>query len=121
LPFGALTFILTINAALMSLIADEYMFIAAAFAAGLIADILLWLLKPSIFDSVRWYSFAFLVPFFVYALYFLIIFLTRTVIWSPHLWIGLIVEAGLVGLLLGFLVRASAEELHKGGVPTPPE
>jgi hypothetical protein len=121
LPFGALTFILTMNAALMSLIADQYVFVAAAFAAGLIADILLWLLKPSIFAPVRWYSFAFLVPVFLYALYFLTIFLTRTVIWSPHLWIGLIVEAGMVGLLLGFLVRASAGTSSSVRVPTPSE
>lgn len=121
LPFGALTFIITMNAALMSLIADQYVFVAAAFAAGLLADILLWLLKPSISAPVRWYIFAFLVPFLVYALYFLTIFLTRTIIWSPHLWIGLILEAGLVGLLLGFLVRASAEASSNVRVPTPSE
>jgi Tol biopolymer transport system component len=119
LPFGALTFIITMNAALISLISDEYVFVAGAFAAGLIAELLLRLLKPSISAPVRWYSFAFLVPFFLYGLYFLTIFRTRNVIWSPHLWLGSIVEAGLVGLLLGFLVRASAEELHKGGVPRP--
>jgi TolB protein len=121
LPFGALTLIITMNAALMSLIADQYVFVVAAFAAGLIADILLWLLKPSIFASVRWYSFAFLVPFSIYALYFLTIFLTRTVIWSPHLWIGLIVEAGLAGLLLGFLVGASAGTLSNVRLPVPSE
>jgi len=119
LPFGALTLIITMNAGLISLIADQYVFVAAAFAAGLIADILLWFLKPSILAPVRWYSFAFLVPFFIYALYFLTIFLTRTVIWSPHLWLGLIVEAGLVGLLLGFLVRASAGTLSNVRLPTP--
>lgn len=108
LPFGALTFVMTMNAALMSLIADQYVFVAAALAAGLLADLLLWLLKPSIFAPVRWYSFAFLVPLFFYGLYFFTVFRTRTVIWSPHLWMGLIVEAGMVGLLLGFLVRVSA-------------
>ena len=121
LPFGALTFIITMNAALMSLIADQYVFVAGALAAGLIADILLWLLKPSIFAPVRWYSFAFLVPFFLYVLYFLTIFRTGTVIWSPHLWLGSIVEAGIVGVLLGFLVRAAAGASSNVRAPTPPE
>jgi len=121
LPFGALTFMVTINAALMSLISDEYVFVAAALAGGLMAELLLWILKPTIFAPVRWYSFAFLVPFFLYGLYFLTVFRTRNVIWSPHLWIGLILEAGLVGLLLGFLVRASAETSSKVSVSAPPE
>jgi len=109
----------TINAALMSLISDEYVFVAAALAGGLMAELLLWLLKPTIFAPVRWYSFAFLVPFFLYGLYFLTVFRTRNVIWSPHLWLGLIIEAGMVGLLLGFLVRSSAETPHEDRVPTP--
>jgi hypothetical protein len=121
LPFGALTFIITMNAALLSLIADEYVFVAGAFAAGLVAELLLWLLRPSLSAPVRWYSFAFLVPFFLYGLYFLTVFRTRYVIWSPHLWLGLIVEAGIVGLLLGFLVRASAGESSNVLVPSPPE
>ena len=121
LPFGALTFIITMNAALLSLISDEYVFVAGAFAAGLIAELLLRLLKPSISAPVRWYSFAFLAPFFLYGLYFLTIFRTRNVIWSPHLWLGLIVEAGIVGLLLGFLVKASAGDSRNVLVPTPTE
>jgi hypothetical protein len=40
LPFGALTLIITMNAALMSMISDQYLLVLAAFAAGLIADIL---------------------------------------------------------------------------------
>jgi Tol biopolymer transport system component len=121
LAFGALTFILTINAALMSMIADQYVFVAAALAAGLMAELLLWLLKPTIVAPARWYSFAFLVPFVFYGLYFLTVFRTRNVIWSPHLWLGLVVEAGIVGLLLGFLVRASAGDPSSVLIPAPSE
>jgi hypothetical protein len=37
--------------------------------------------------------------------YFLTLFLTKTIDWSAHIWVGSIVLAGMTGLMIGFLLR----------------
>lgn len=104
LPFGLLTLLITINAALMSAQNDQYAFVVAALGVGLTADLLMLLLKPSVTAPLRWYSFASLVPLIAYTLYFLTLFLTKGIDWSAHLWVGSIVLASLTGLVIGFLL-----------------
>jgi hypothetical protein len=117
LPFGTFTFMFTINAALMSVFRDVYVLILPALLSGIIADILYARIQPSVKrpDTVR--MFAFIVPI----LHMLSLLLTIIAIWgtswSIHLWLGVCVMGGVIGLLMSYLivpnpipVRAEQEE-----------
>jgi uncharacterized membrane protein YecN with MAPEG domain len=63
------------------------------------------LLRPSAerLGAVRLFAFA--VPFVFYAVYFLaILSLGGEIAWSVHVWTGAIFLAGIVGLLLSYLL-----------------
>jgi Tol biopolymer transport system component len=104
LPFGALTFMLTLNTLLMTVFHDRFEFVLIALAAGLMADILSWRLKPSGARQRQYYGFAFAVPVIFYSLYFLLLQLTQGIDWTIHLWLGSIFLAGLSGLFVSFLL-----------------
>jgi hypothetical protein len=118
LPLGSLTLVFTLNATLMSFMHDQYRFIPAAAVAGLAADLLLCWLRPSVVRSGAFRLFAFVVPAIYYTLYFIVIMVTQGIDWSVHLWTGSIVLAGLVGLLLSYLVISPAPNTLR---PVPPE
>src|SRR5262245_15946253 len=109
LPLGGLTFVLSVNVALMAIIHDKYLdtgpypLIGAAFLAGLIGDALLWWLRPSPDRPRAFRTVAFAVPAVQYLLYFVAVMLWARVIWSIHLWTGAIVIAGAVGWFLSYL------------------
>jgi len=104
LPVGSLTLIIGLNAVLLSFLQDQYRLIPGAILAGVLGDIVLWRLKPRIErpGSIRLFSVA--VPVIAYACYFLSLQLTTGIGWSIHLWLGTIVVAGIVGLLMSYLV-----------------
>ena len=104
LPFGSLTLLLTLNAALMTTQHDWYRLIPVALLAGLAADAFVWRWKPITASVTRFRVFAFAVPAIFYTLYFAVLALIGGVWWSIHLWAGAIVMAGVVGLFLSFLV-----------------
>ena len=79
--------------------------IAVAILGGMAADLLLWRLRPSTARPAAFRLFAVAVPTIVYGLYFLVLQLTGDgVWWTVHLWAGAIGMAGVVGLLMSFLV-----------------
>jgi hypothetical protein len=117
LPFGSLTLVFTLNAALMSFMRDQYRFIPAAAVAGFTADLLLHWLRPSIVRSGAFRLFAFAVPVINYTLYFVVIMMTQGLDWSAHLWTGAIVLAGVVGLLLSYLVIPPAQSAPRSVPP----
>jgi hypothetical protein len=104
LPFGALTLLIVLPSALMSVFDDTYQLVPATLAAGLLADALLRWLKPSAARPKRLRVFAFGVPVVIYSLYFLAIHLTWGIAWTIHLWTGAIFLAGVAGALLSFLI-----------------
>jgi hypothetical protein len=104
LPIGSLTLVFTLNAVLMSFMHDQYRFIPAVALAGLAADLLLRWLRPSVVRSGPLRLFAFATPAIYYALYFVVLIMTQGLGWSVHLWTGSIVLAGVVGLLLSYLI-----------------
>ncbi len=115
LPLGALTLIFTLNGSLMSVLADQYRLIPMLLLAGIVADLLLWLLKPAATRPAALRLFAFLVPLVLYLCYFLTLMLTDTVIfnWSTDLWLGASVMAGMASLVLSYLLvppEGSAEK-----------
>src|SRR4029450_7714799 len=110
LPFGALTLLLSVNVALMTIIHDIYLdtrpapLIGAAILAGLAAAVLLGWLRPSPGPPRPLRMVAFAVPAVQYLLYFLAIMIWARVTWSVHLWTGAVAIAGGVGWLLSYLV-----------------
>jgi WD40-like Beta Propeller Repeat len=104
LPFGALTLLVVVPTALMTLVSDEYRFLPAAGLAGLFADLLVRRLG---YGSARRTDavVAFAIPAGFYAAYFVTLQLTGGMGWTIHLWVGAIVLAGIVGLLLDEAMR----------------
>lgn len=104
LPFGTITLLFTVNAALVSLFKDRYYLILVALLAGLVADVLLRQLRPSAERILALRVFAFVVPAALYALYFLELVIGGSIVWSVPLWAGSIFLAGVVGLVISYLV-----------------
>jgi hypothetical protein len=105
LPIGALTIALTVDALLLSFMSDLYWVIPAGLAAGLLGDLLLWWLRPSVAQPLKLRLFAFLLPAGYYACYFLALAMTQGIAWRIHLWLGAIFSAGAVGLALTYLIK----------------
>ena len=105
LPRGALTLILTINTALVSVMADEYPLIATTALAGVLLDLLYWRLQPSVqrVDALRLFAFAFPLIYNL-CLFVPIILYQGSIPWSIHLWLGVTCMSGVVGLLLSYLL-----------------
>lgn len=104
LPVGSLTLILALNALLLSVIRDQYVLIPGVILAGVLGDLLLWRLRPSMAKPTALRLFSIALPIIIYSCYFLTLQVTGGIGWSIHLWLGTIVVAGIVGLLLSFLV-----------------
>lgn len=115
LPFGTFIVIFTLNAALLSLLTDQYWSIITAFLSGLIADVGLQVLQPFSFRSKikiqdsapqvsRLRLFAFGLPALMLGVYFVNLTLTARMAWSVSLWGGAILLAGIVGLFVSYLV-----------------
>src|SRR5215469_704266 len=113
LPFGSMTIIFTLSSVAISFINDQQIFIPAAFAAGIIADGLLWWLKPSPTRPLEFRIFAFAAPVVYYSLYFLVIQLTGGIGWTIHLWMGSIFLAGAIGVLLSYLLIPPLLPMHE--------
>lgn len=106
LPIGSMTLLITVNTALMTVFSNTQILIPGALLAGILADILLWRLRPSMERVAALRIFAFAVPAIYYALYFATLGLTQGITWSIHLWLGSIVISGVVGLLLSYVLLA---------------
>jgi hypothetical protein len=108
LPFGSFTIILTINLVLTSVLANPIppvLFVAVlAIINGLLIDVLNLTLKPSVERVTALRLFAFLVPVVTEMIYFFAIQTLHGIAWVVHLWAGSIVLAGVVGLLLSYLI-----------------
>jgi len=107
LPVGSMTLVITLNIALISVFGhqDQYKLIPVAMISGVIADLLLWRLRPSLARPEALRLFAFAVPVAVYLNYFVAIMINNQgIAWSIHLWLGSTVMAGIVGLVLSYLL-----------------
>ena len=109
LPFGALTLLIGASNLLGLIVSDHFVLLPGAVITGVVADVLAWRLKPSADRPARFYLFAFAVPLVYYALLFAVIEMTAVVRWSVHLWTGSTVIAGVVGLLVAFLLVSPFE------------
>jgi hypothetical protein len=108
LPFGGLMLLFGLNAAAMAVFEDTYDLVAVALLAGLAADGLLWLLRPSVDRPVAFRIFAVATPIAWWGLYFLALQAGGGIRWTVHLWTGAVAIAGITGLLLSLLVLSPA-------------
>ncbi len=113
LAWGALTIMFTLNAAFMSVLQDHHLMIIVAAVAGILADTLLTLLRPSSARPAAFRWFAFLVPMILYTCYLVALKLTLGLTWSTHLITGAPVLAALVGVGLSYLVLAPDRPLDR--------
>jgi hypothetical protein len=117
LPLGSLTLIFTTNSVLLALMRDRTLatgplpIIGAALVAGIAADILCRVLRPAGEATQNLRITAFAIPAILYALYFGTLQLFGGIWWTLPFWTGAVVLAGVVGLLLSFvLLPTSASE-----------
>jgi hypothetical protein len=113
LPFGAVTFILLVNAAGMLALEWREMqqfgyVLFAALAAGVVGDLLLRLLKPTPANPLALRIFAFAVPFVISLVYFLLLITQVGIWWEIHKWLGVSFFAGASGLFLSYLALPPA-------------
>ncbi|MBN8620140.1 MAG: hypothetical protein J0L63_14620 [Anaerolineae bacterium] len=111
LPFGAATFIFTVNGLLMLLMRFDFAspywrIVVAAGLGGLLADVLIARLQPSLTRVTSLRLIAFAVPCVTFLLIFAALAMTRGrgLWWPIHMWLGVPVVAGAVGLGLSFLL-----------------
>jgi hypothetical protein len=111
LPWGALTLIVTLNAAAMGCLnfSSDYPWalVVGAGVAGVLVDAFYARLHPSATRPAAWRVFAFTLPATFYLFYFLALMVTEGIAWSVHLWVGSIVLAGIAGWLLSYLLVAT--------------
>lgn len=105
---GTFTFLLAVNGVAMTWIGASYALLPGTVLAGLVADVLLVTLEPSVERPLRFRAFATAVPVVVYGLYFLSVELAGTIQWVVHVWTGSIVLAGFAGLLSSYVALPSA-------------
>jgi hypothetical protein len=108
LPVGSLTFLIAGNSTLMFLMTwgyshEQWQVLIAALVGGILADVLLIVLRPSFerAKELRWFSF--LVPASLFLLYFLSLILTQGIWWNSNMWLGMIFFSGITGLGLSWL------------------
>ncbi len=113
LPFGAVTLILTINAAAMMLVqwhdTQSYAYvILAPLIAGVVGDLLLRQFPPSRENPLALRVFAFAVPFVLFLTYFLLLIARAGIWWQIHMWLGVTFFAAVIGVFLSYLAQPPA-------------
>lgn len=103
LPFGSLALLLLINGLLMCTQGDQYRLVPGALLAGLIGDILIHALKVSPERPISWRIFAFVLPTAFWTLYLFGLAVTSGIWWTTHVWAGIVLETGGLGLLMSYL------------------
>lgn len=115
LPFGTITLMLAVNAALYfwmrnRFVADYPLVMLSPIVAGLIADIVMDHLQPSAQNPIMLRLFAFFVPLVLLLSYFGIAQAAYGINWAIHLWLGMSVIAGFIGVFVSYLVFPPAIE-----------
>lgn len=103
-PYATFAVLFGLNMYGMANMTDEYRLVWAAVLAGLLADNELRRLAPTVAEPKNLRIFATAVPAAYAALVFLVLLFTERVWWSVHMWSGVIVLCGIVGLFLSYLV-----------------
>lgn len=117
-PLGSLTLLFALTLSPLTVMFDRFLgvpplpMIVAALLAGVSADVLLRLLRPSAARLRAVRSFAALAPATLYAFYLAAIALSGGVWWTPHLIFGAVVLAAITGWLVSYLVFAPVSRVE---------
>ena len=109
-PVGSLTLLLLLNLAPVTLMFDRLLaieplaLIIAALLAGISADALMHLLRPSLERPRATRIFAGMLPAMLYAYYLATVALSGGIWWSPHLISGAVTLAAIAGWLMSYLI-----------------
>jgi hypothetical protein len=101
---GTVTFVLAFNALGICAFTSNWQFFPGAVVTGLLADVFLWKLRPSVRNLTAYRLFAALVPFVFYALYVFEVGLSTGIAWSLPFVGGVFIIPGTVGLLISYLI-----------------
>lgn len=117
-PFGSVTIFLVATTVLMAAVREFRLYesIPVAVAAGLVADWLVHVLRPTPNRVGALRVFATVVPLVLWSLYFLAVQLRWGVGWSPEMWTGVIAWTGISGFGLSVVMAPSGvPQRHDGG------
>jgi hypothetical protein len=107
---GAVTIVITLNSVLMGVVFGHGPYPLAAVIAlslgAVAADVLRAALRPAASRPVAFRWFAAGLPVLLYVAYFAALALTTGIGYTPHLWLGVVVFAGIIGWLTSYLVLA---------------
>jgi hypothetical protein len=109
-PFGTFTVIFGINVLMVTFMRVDMISVsplvlsAGALLAGLLTDVLYARLHPSAQRPTALRIFGFCAPCFLYSAYFIAVVAFGGTYWNVHLLAGCVATAGLVGLLMSYLI-----------------
>lgn len=116
LPVGVFTFFFTLFAALATITSFVPQFIVPFVITGVLLDVLYQVLKPNAERKTQLYSFGFLISFLFWTSFYAYAIATNLkggVWYTNYVWVGSIVEAGIVGLLITLLSTSSQTSQRK--------
>ena len=113
LPPGTFTFFFGVSAVAVTFPELEFEFVPAIIVAGIFADILYRVTLPSLERIRAFRLFAVSVPLVMFGLYYVTISLSSSmpIVWTIHVWAGSVALAGVVGLLLSYLMVPSSRDV----------
>jgi hypothetical protein len=110
LPAGSITLIFVLYALLTTLVTRIPIFLPIWLIAGILSDVAMVVLKPSNGETWRFRAFGVVVPVLMWSVYygfFIVTGIGGGVWFTGYIWTGSIVQAGIVGYLLAFLMTSS--------------
>jgi hypothetical protein len=108
LPIGSVTVILTINALLVSPVANHTELVMVGLLGGVAGDLLLYVLRPSPDRPNAFHAFMFAAPAALTGAYLVVLGSTTGVWWEPTVWTGALPVTGMVGWLVSFIALPGA-------------
>ncbi len=109
LPFGTFAVVLGVTDGLAAVLAASSPVLSVVVLGaltGFLVDLLNFGLRPRTGPAMSLRLFAFSAPVATYAVYFVALASLKGVHWSLPIWTGSIVEAGIVGLLLSYVLAS---------------
>jgi hypothetical protein len=110
LPVGAFSFFFTLFAVLTMITSLVPQYMLPFVITGVLLDVLYQVLKPSAERKMQLFGFGFLIPVLFWTSFYAYAIATnlRGGVWyTDYIWVGSIVEAGIVGLLITLLSTSS--------------
>lgn len=110
LPFGAVTLLFSVVGVTTMAITATLFLIPTVLVGGLLGDLLLWAVEPSVDEPIGIRVFGAIVPAVLFAAYFAVLYAQFGVLrWSVEVVSGAVVLAGVTGLFVSYLAVPSAQ------------